>query len=172
MASRRGAAELLPTAAPVPPSTFTIAEMFVAGLGASALKRSTISEPLPWTGSSGLAMTFSWALPPFVSISGPPAAAGITSPTVALMSCNAVESKRNCERRRVMPAGELQSHLELITYLRLSGPVQAERRARRGRSRVGVPAACRRARVGSRVVAGCSRRFARRRDRPRYRPGR
>src|SRR5213082_3415876 len=97
-----GGEALLPTAAPAPPSTFSIAMMLVAGRAATALNSSTMRLPLPCTGSSDVVVTSSWAPPPRVSTLGAPAAAGTRSPVLALTSCRALESKRSCERRCVI----------------------------------------------------------------------
>src|SRR6266513_1169907 len=97
-----GGAELLPTAAPAPPSTFIMAMMLVAGRAATALNCSTIRLPLPCTGSSEVVVTSSCAPLPRVSTFGLPAAAGTMSPGLALTSCSALESKRSCERRCVI----------------------------------------------------------------------
>src|SRR5256885_2295327 len=75
-----GGAELLPTAAPAPPSTFIMAMMLVAGRAVSALNCSTIRLPLPCTGSSEVVVTSSCAPLPRVSTLGLPAAAGTMSP--------------------------------------------------------------------------------------------
>src|SRR5437667_6916937 len=96
-----GGAVLLPTAAPVPPRTFSIA-MIVAGRAATALNSSTMRLPLPCTGSSDVVVTSSCAPPPRVSTLGDPAAAGTMSPVLALTSCRAPPSKRSCERRCVI----------------------------------------------------------------------
>src|SRR6266513_1375528 len=96
-----GGAVLLPTAAPVPPRTFSIA-MIVAGRAATALNCSTMRLPLPCTGSSDVVVTSSCAPPPRVSTLGDPAAAGTMSPVLALTSCRAPPSKRSCERRCVI----------------------------------------------------------------------
>src|SRR5205823_1363949 len=96
-----GGAVLLPTAAPVPPKTFSIA-MIVAGRAATALNCSTMRLPLPCTGSSDVVVTSSCAPPPRVSTLGDPAAAGTMSPVLALTSCRAPPSKRSCERRCVI----------------------------------------------------------------------
>src|SRR5947209_6564118 len=97
-----GGEALLPTAAPAPPSTFSIAMMLVAGRAATALNSSTMRLPLPCTGSSDVVVTSSCAPPPRVSTLGAPAAAGTRSPVLALTSCRALESKRSCERRCVI----------------------------------------------------------------------
>src|SRR5438477_1104802 len=91
-----GGAELLPTAAPAPPSTFIMAMMLVAGRAVSALNCSTMRVPLPCTGSSEVVVTSSCAPLPRVSTLGLPAAAGTMSPGLALTSCSALESKRSC----------------------------------------------------------------------------
>src|SRR6059058_2242886 len=96
-----GDAVLLPTAAPVPPRTFSMA-MIVAGRAATALNCSTMRLPLPCTGSSDVVVTSSCAPPPRVSTLGDPAAAGTMSPVLALTSCRAPPSKRSCERRCVI----------------------------------------------------------------------
>src|SRR5205807_131637 len=97
-----GGEALLPTAAPDPPSTFSIAMMLVAGRAATALNCSTIRLPLPCTGSSEVVVTSSCAPLPRVSTFGLPAAAGTMSPGLALTSCSALASKRSCERRCVI----------------------------------------------------------------------
>src|SRR5438445_5064902 len=97
-----GGEALLPTAAPAPPSTFSIAMMLVAGRAATALNSSTMRLPLPCTGSSDVVVTSSCAPPPRVSPLAAPAAAGTRSPVLALTSCRALESKRSCERRCVI----------------------------------------------------------------------
>src|SRR6266853_2511627 len=115
-----GCAELLPTDPPVPPSTFSMAATLLEGRGASALKRTVISVPLPCTGSSAGVVTSSWAPTPRVLTVGAPALAGTTSPVLALTICNAEESKRNCERRCVMG-----SWLESCTRTSNSSPTFA-----------------------------------------------
>src|SRR6184192_708420 len=97
-----GGEALLPTAAPAPPSTFSIAMMLVAGRAATALNSSTMRLPLPCTGSSDVVVTSSCAPPPRVSTLGDPAAAGTMSPVLALTSCREPPSKRSCERRCVI----------------------------------------------------------------------
>src|ERR1700692_3649206 len=97
MAMFSGCDPAFASAAPDAPIADTCAVMELAARAVSALKRSSIRLPSPWTGSSVDTMS-NWAPPLFASTVGLPALDGTKSPAVALINCSSVESNRTCPR--------------------------------------------------------------------------